>query len=63
MTNDSKNDPLPGEEMRALERLLDTLPIYATRIGYRYDSSTAEREFGDKVFELHSRWNELQGRA
>ena len=60
MTNDSKQDPPPGAEMNAMRQLLDSLPIYATRIGYRTDSTPEEREFGELMFELDKRWRELR---
>jgi len=54
------SDPLPGEEMKAMRQLLDSLPIYATRIGYRTDSTPEERAFGEAMFELDKRWQELR---
>lgn len=60
MTNDSNQDPPPGAEMEALRQLLASLPIYATRIGFRTNSTPEEREFGERVFELDKRWRELQ---
>lgn len=53
-------DPAPGEEMKVLRQLLDSLPIYATRIGYRTDSTPEERVFGERMFELDKRWQELK---
>jgi hypothetical protein len=59
-SNQAVTDPAPGVEMQALRQLLDGLPIYATRIGYRYDSTAEERAFGERVFELSKRWDELK---
>jgi len=47
-------------EAEALRKLLDGLPIYATKIGYRNDSTDAEREFADVVFKVSDRWIELR---
>jgi hypothetical protein len=49
-----------NDEANALRQLLDSLPIYATRIGYRTDSTDAERALGDAVFKVHERWAELR---
>ena len=47
-------------EIEALRHLLDSLPIYATKIGYRFDSTDAERAFADAVFEVGRCWIELR---
>lgn len=51
---------MPESEAEAMRRLLDTLPIYATRIGYRTDSTPEERTLGEAVFKVHSCWLELR---
>jgi len=50
----------PVDEAKALRQLLDTLPIYAARVGYRTDSTADERAFGEAVFKVHDRWVELR---
>lgn len=47
-------------EAEALRQLLDALPIYATKIGYRTDATEADREFADAVLKLADRWTELR---
>jgi hypothetical protein len=43
-------------DQEALTNLLDALPIYATKIGYRTDSTPEEQAFGEAMFDLHNRW-------
>jgi hypothetical protein len=48
------------DDEKALRQLLDALPIYAIRIGYRYDSTPEERAFGEAMLEIGRRWKELK---
>ena len=48
------------DDEKALRQLLDALPIYATRIGYRTDSTADERAFGDAMWDISHRWSELK---
>ena len=48
------------DDATALRQLLDTLPIYATRIGFRTDSTEAEKSLGDALFRVHERWLEVK---
>ena len=48
------------DDEKALRQLLDALPIYATRIGYRTDSTPQERAFGDAMWDISNRWGELK---
>lgn len=57
MSNEvGKSETEAGE----LWRLLDGLPLLATRIGYRPDSTPEERAFGMAVFKVAGRWAELR---
>ena len=41
-----------------LRYVLDSLPIIATRIGFRYNSTPEERSFGDFLWQVHRQWGE-----
>lgn len=45
-------------EADMLRRLLDELPIYAVRVGYRIDSTDEERRIGDAAWAAHRAWIE-----
>jgi len=45
-----------NQEAQDLKRLLDMLPIYATRVGYRTDSTPEEQRIGEAAFEAHRAW-------
>lgn len=47
-------------EADAMRHLMNTLPIYATRIGYRYDSTAEEMDLGKALFEVHEKWLEVK---
>ena len=53
-------------DQEALLKLLDQLPIYAVKIGYRGgehedgESTEAERAFADALFDIHTKWLELK---
>ena len=55
--NDNTGSPY-SDDMNALTRLLDGLPIYATRIGFHSNSTDEERAFANHMFDLHRQWNE-----
>lgn len=48
------------DEMDALMKLLGALPIYATRIGYRDDSTDEQRKFADSLFDVSAKWAEVR---
>ena len=50
----------PQEKVEMLRQLLDMLPIFATTIGYRCDSTDAEREFADALFKVTETWTEVK---
>lgn len=43
---------------QVLRQLLDALPIYATRIGYRSNSTEDQQAFGKFLFEVGRQWDE-----
>lgn len=43
-----------------MQEILDALPIYAVKIGYRSESTIEERKLGEDLFTLHERWLELK---
>jgi hypothetical protein len=45
-------------EAETLRQLLDALPIYATRVGYRTDSTDEERRIADAAWAAHRAWTE-----
>lgn len=58
-------------EAAAVHHLLDTLPIYAVRIGYRAEdpddptadgreSTDQERALADALFTVHEKWLEVK---
>lgn len=52
---------LPFEsEAAAMRYLMDSLPIHATKIGYRTTSTPEERALGDALFRVHERWLEVR---
>ena len=50
-------------EMEQLRQLMEALPIYATRVGYRTDSTPEEREFADAIWKVVERWDEVKPQA
>lgn len=47
-------------EAEAMTHLMDNLPIYATKIGYRTDSTEAEATLGQALFAVHEKWLEVK---
>lgn len=47
-----------NQEAQDLKRLLDTLPIYATRVGYRTDSTPEEALIGEAAFAAYRAWSD-----
>ncbi len=45
-------------EATALRQLLDMLPIYAVRVGYRVDSTIEERSIADAAWAAHRAWTD-----
>jgi hypothetical protein len=43
-----------------LDKVLGPLPIYATRIGYRHDSTDYERRLGEFLFQIAREWDEFK---
>lgn len=43
---------------QVLRELFDALPIYATRIGFRTNSTEDQQAFGKFLFEIGRQWNE-----
>jgi hypothetical protein len=54
------NGAAPISEAEAMRRLLDGLPIYATKIGFRTDSTPEERLLAEKIFKVHTTWAEIR---
>lgn len=48
------------ENARLIRQLLDQLPIYATTIGYRFNSTDEERALGEALFKVHEAWQEVK---
>ena len=46
--------------VEVLDKVLGPLPIYATRIGYRHDSTAYERRLGDFLFKIAREWDEFK---
>lgn len=51
---------LPQTDAEALTQLLDALPIFATKLGYRDDSTPKERALADAAFKVHETWLEVR---
>lgn len=49
------NPPVISES-EAMRRLLDGLPIYATKIGFRTDSTPEEELLARKIFKVSDAW-------
>ena len=41
-----------------LRYIFDSLPIIATRIGFRHNSTPEEQSFGDFLWQVHRQWGE-----
>lgn len=58
MTDKAQRD---AETIRAwFDELMGPMPIFATRIGYRYDSTPAERRLGEWLMKVQREWVELR---
>jgi hypothetical protein len=43
-------------EAAQLEKFFSLLPIFATRVGYRTDSTAHEQRIGEAAFRAHEAW-------
>ena len=50
-----------NEEGQQVWQMLDALPIFATRVGFRTDSTDDERRFAEALFAVNEKWQELRG--
>lgn len=51
---------MPETEAETMVKLMDMLPIFATKIGYRSDSTEEERKLGEAIFRVHEKWVEVK---